>query len=50
MNVEVDLVQTETEIVILMRRSKRAPDLLYILVDEFGGLELAVSLYQNLHG
>ena len=49
MNVEVDLVQTETEIVTLMRRSKRAPNLLYILADEFGGLEQAISLYQNLH-
>ena len=39
MNAEVDLVQTETEIVTLMRRSKRAPNLLYILADEFGGLE-----------
>ena len=41
MNAEVDLVQTETEIVTLMRRSKRAPNLLYILADEFGGLERA---------
>ena len=49
MNVEVDLVQTETEIVTLMRRSKRAPNLLYILADEFGGSEQATSLYQNSH-
>ena len=49
MNVEVDLVQTETEIVTLMRRSKRAPNLLYILADEFGGLKQAISFYQNLH-
>ncbi len=45
MNVEVDLVQTETEIVTLMRRSKRAPNLLYILADKFGGLKWAVRLY-----
>ena len=45
----VDLVQTETEIVRLMRRSKRAPNLLYILAYEFGGLEQDISLYQNLH-
>ena len=37
MNAEVDLVQTETETVTLMRRSKRDPNLLYILADEFGG-------------
>ena len=49
MNVEVDLVQTETEIVTLMRRSKRAPNLLYILAYEFGGLEQDISLYRNLH-
>ena len=49
MNTKVDLVQTETEIVTLMRRSKRAPNLLYILADEFGGLKQAISFYQNLH-
>ena len=37
MNAQVDLVQTETETVTLIRRSKRAPNLLYILADEFGG-------------
>ena len=41
MNAEFDLVQNETETVTLMRRSKRAPNLLYILADEFGGLERA---------
>ena len=49
MNVEVDLVQTETEIVTLMRRSKRAPNLLYILADVFGGLERAIRLHQKFH-
>ena len=49
MNAEVDLVQTETETVTLMRRSKRAPNLLYILADEFCGLERAIRLHQNLH-
>ena len=37
MNVEVDLVQTETEIVILMCRSKRAPDLLHIYIKIYIG-------------
>ena len=49
MNAEVDLVQTETEIVTLMRRSKRAPNLLYILANEFRGLEHNIGLHQNLH-
>ena len=49
MNAEVDLVQTETEIVTLMRCSKRAPNLLYILADEFGGLERAIRLNQYLY-
>ena len=49
MNAEVDLVQTETETVTLMRRSKRAPNLLYILANEFRGLEQNIGLHQNLH-
>ena len=49
MNAEVDLVQTETETVTLMRRSKRDPNLLNILADEFGGLERAIRLHQNLY-
>ena len=49
MNAEVDFVQTETEIVTLMRRSKRAPNLLYILANEFRGLEQNIGLHQNLH-
>ena len=47
MNVKVDLVQTETEIVILMCRSRRAPNLLYMLADKFGGIEWEICLYQN---
>ena len=49
MNIEVDLVQTEIKTVILMHRSKRAPNLLCILADEFGGLERAIRLHQKLH-
>ena len=49
MNAQVDLVQTETETVTLIRRSKRAPNLLYILADEFGGLDRAIRLHQNLY-
>ena len=49
MNTKVDLVQTEIETVILMHHSKRAPNLLYIRADEFGGLERAIRLHQKLH-
>ena len=49
MNAEVDLVQTETETVTLIRRSKRDPNLLYCLADEFGGLKRAILLNQNLY-
>ena len=48
MNVKVNLIQTETEMITLMRRSKRVPNL-YFLADAFGRLERATSLHQNLH-
>ena len=49
MSATVNLVQTETEAVTLLRHSKRAPNFLHILADELGGLERAIRLHQQMH-
>ena len=45
----VDLVATYQDVMQLTDTSQEAPDLLYMMADEIGGLEHAIRLYRRLH-
>lgn len=45
----VDFVATNEDVMQLTNTSQKAPDLLYMMVDEIGGLEHAMQLYRRLH-
>jgi hypothetical protein len=45
----VDLVATYEDVMQLTDKSQDAPDLLYMMADEIGGLEHAIRLYRGLY-